>query len=168
MEKNSTISSTIGVNNECMTTEEKRQACRLFLQNAFIAELVNGVRAGEIPHSELLNKQGWKFYLNMVHGEDFVFEWDEFEAKAYSLEESLTVVTYKFPMPKIEHEQIFAGVIIDKETSTADLYFLEYVNPNEWHFGSSTRSVYNMHEPVAVPDMDEFADWLVGQRACLA
>lgn len=168
MERENAVANGIGAGKECMTFEERRQASRLFFQNTFLPEIVNAVKSGDLPHSELLNKQGWKFYLNMVYGESFVFEWDKFEANAYGLDENLIIVTYKYPMPKVELEYIFAATIIDKSTNAADSYFLEYYNPNEWHFGSSTRSDYNEHEPVATPDMDEFADWVVGQRGYLA
>ena len=155
-------------NNECMTSEERRHFCHLFIQNTFIPEMVDGVKAGEVPYSELLNTQGWKFYLNMSYGDDFVFDWDNFEANAFSVDENIVIITYKYSMPQAKGEHIFTGVIVNKATNAADLYFLECYNPEEWRFGCSTRNEYIEHERVETPNLGEFTDWVLGQRVYVA
>ncbi len=148
-------------------SEENRIEFRLFLQNTFIPELINGVRAGVVPINELFNKQGWEAYLTKAYGKDFLFEWEELQCNGYNLENNFMLITYIFPMPRLEHEHLFAGIIINKETNAADCYFLEYSKPGEWLFGSSTRNGYRVHKPVSKPRIEVFIDWVIEQRVNL-
>lgn len=148
-------------------SEERRRTCRLFLQSTFIPELIKGLKDGAVPYKELLNKKGWEIYLAKFFDNKFVFEWDEFQANGYDLGENLMLVTYKYPMPVVEHEHIYACIIINKESTNADCYCLEYSKPNEWVFGAVTRNGCIVHEPVTEPDMGEFVDWVIDQKEFL-
>ena len=104
----------------------------------------------------------------MSYGDDFVFELDNFESNAFSVDENIVIITYKYSMPQAKGEHIFTGVIVNKATNAADLYFLECYNPEEWRFGCSTRNKYIEHERVETPNLGEFTDWVLGQRVYVA
>lgn len=147
--------------------KKKRESCRQFLQSTLIPELIRGVRAGEVPYDELLNKSGWELYINKVYDINFIFEWDELQVNREDLKDGFTIITYKYPMALVEHEHLFSAIIINRNTNGADYYFLEYSKPDEWLFDSGSRNDYHVHMPVAIPDMEEFINWVKEQKKYL-
>lgn len=112
--------------------------CRYALQCTFIPELVSGIREGRLSVDDFLNIDVWKVSLDKIYGSDYLFKWEDFDYRKYSITEKHTAIIFLFPQPMMSPDAMYGAVIVNNETNAVAYYTLELTHQGDYMFVATT------------------------------
>ena len=146
-------------------SDEKRHKYRYALQYDFIPELVYGIFTGRLDIDSFLSTDVWKVALNKIYGEEFYFDWDDFDYRKYGINDNeYTIVLLLFPRPRAVGDALYGAVLVNNRTNVAAYYTLELAVDGGYILGSATIKEHFYFGTLKNASKDSFFNWVIEQK----